>query len=182
MQAAQVRVVPGRFAPRAFRFVVGALLLAATARARAEGLRLGVEAGAGLAHELAGIDITLRYGHVGLFIPFGVFGFANVFDDGAPTAAGGLRFFSGDGEGVTLTLQGATVWTPDRQSAEDAGLRAAVAVALGGRARLGDWFLQLGAGPVVNYDHGWSWGSMHHRRNWYRDWPVDLDAAIGFEF
>ena len=35
---------------------------------------------------------------------------------------------------------------------------------------------------VINEDNGWSWGSLHHRRNWFRDWPVDLDTAAGFEF
>ena len=165
-----------------WRFLLGAFLFGVVARVKAAPWRLGIEAGAGLAHELAGLDLTLRLGHVGVFIPFGPFGIENVFLDGAPTVAGGIRFYSGDGEGLVLTLQGAGVWTPRSRSAVDAGIRAAVAVTAGYCLRVGQFFAQAAAGPVWNDNHGWSFGSMEHRRNWYRSSPVDLDAALGFEF
>ena len=158
------------------------VLLCATSAAAADGWRFGVEASAGLAHELAGIDLTLRYRHVSVYIPFGALGIANLFIDGAPTIAGGIRFFSGDGEGLVLTLQGVGVWTPSSASVEDAGFRGALAATGGWRLRSGNWFAQAAVGPVINYDAAWSWGSLHHRRNWYRDWPVDMDVAIGVEF
>jgi hypothetical protein len=154
---------------------------------------LGLAAGAGLAHELVSIDLQVRYRHLEIFIPFGPLGIANNFIDGAPTIAGGLRWLSGDGQGVTVSLQGAAVWTPVSQSAADAGFVGSLALTAGGRARSGHWFAQAAAGPIASYeDHpisspshaanGFSWGSLPHGRNWYRSWPIDLDVAIGYEF
>jgi hypothetical protein len=165
------------------RCAVATLLLgAATRTALAQGLRLGIEAGAGLAHELAGVDLVLRWGAVSVFIPFGPRGFANVFGDGAPTAAGGIRYSFASG--LTLGLQGAAVWTPRSASAEDAGFEAALAPTIGWRLQSGAFFAHAGAGPVVSYGEraGFGLRSLPHRRNWFREWPLDLDFAAGVEF
>jgi hypothetical protein len=71
-----------------WRFLLGAFLLGVAARVKAARLRVGIEAGAGLAHELAGLDLTLRLGHLGVFILFGPSGSRTrlvVRLDGAPT-------------------------------------------------------------------------------------------------
>jgi hypothetical protein len=159
-----------------------AALLALLVALPALAMRAGLEAGTGVAHELAGVDLTLRWTHVQIFVPFGALGFANVFVDGAPTVAGGLRFYSGDGEGLVMSLQGAAVWTPQKSSVEDAGFRGAAAVTLGGAKRWGDFFVLLAAGPVAGYANGFALKSLPHGRNWFHSWPVDLDVAAGFEF
>lgn len=162
-----------------------------------DGVHVAVAAGGGIAFGSVGVHLELLAGHFAAFLGTGV-----DLHVGEPwSLAGGLRAFSGRGEGFMLSLNGALFSSkccfygpPFNPSSEYRAFDYRyVSATLGYRARAAfGGFVELGAGVgwLRDLEHGTLTGAnfsgcptrgyvyVCDRRNFF----PDVDAAIGFEF
>jgi hypothetical protein len=161
------------------------LLLPRRARA-GDDLHWAFSPGIGLGHELAAVDVELRWRQLVAYVPVGPFGIVNFLNDRALTAALGFLWIPHETSGLVLALHEIAVWTPKSARVSDSGFEISLAPTIGARLRFGRVIVDLGVGPVVSYSSssnapGWTLRSFPHRLNPMRSWPLEADVGVGFE-